>query len=81
MYKTDALELAGIMTDLKIHDERLSEAFQTIRDQQDTEGKWMLDNSFNGKTITSIEKKGSPSKWITLKALRVLRSAAQRNIG
>jgi len=73
MYQTDVLELAGIMTDLKIKDARLSEALQIIRDKQDKDGRWELENTFNGKTITAIEKKGSPSKWITLKALCVLK--------
>jgi hypothetical protein len=74
MYQADVLELSDIMADLKIRDSRLSEAIQTIRDKQDKDGKWNLENSFNGKTIVSVEKKGFPSKWITLKALRVLKS-------
>ncbi len=29
--------------------------------------------SFNGKMIASVETKGQPSKWLTLRALQVLR--------
>jgi hypothetical protein len=76
MYQTDVLELTGILLDLNVKDPRLSEAIQVIRDKQNQDGKWTLENSFNGKTIISIEKKGFPSKWITLKALLVLKSAA-----
>ena len=35
--------------------------------------KWILENTFNGRFIANIEQKGKPSKWITLKALQVLK--------
>ena len=74
MYQTDVLELSEIMANLRIKDLRLNEALQVIRDKQNNEGKWDLENTFNGKTLVSIEKKGVVSKWITLKALHVLKT-------
>jgi hypothetical protein len=32
-----------------------------------------LANSLNGKMWIDIEKKGKPSKWVTLRALRLLK--------
>jgi len=72
MYQTDILELLGIFTDLKIKDTRLKDALEIIKGKEMKAGKWKLENSFNGRMLVSIEKKGAPSKWITLKALKVL---------
>ena len=36
------------------------------------QGTWKLENSLNGKMWVDVEKKGQPSKWLTLTALRVL---------
>ncbi len=34
-----------------------------------------MERSFNGKMLIDIEEKGKASKWITLRALRVLKRA------
>lgn len=73
MYQTDVLELLDIFARLKIHDARLAEAIQVVVENKTAEGIWKLKNTFNGRTITDFELKGKPSKWITLKALRVLK--------
>jgi hypothetical protein len=36
-----------------------------------------LENTLNGKMWVDIEQKGKPSKWVTLRALRVLKRVAQ----
>jgi hypothetical protein len=73
MYQTDVLEILSLFADLGIHDPRLSEALGVVRTKQTVSGRWNLENTFNGKTTVDIEKKGAPSKWITLRALRVLK--------
>jgi hypothetical protein len=73
MYQTDVLEILSLFADLGIHDPRLSEALSAVRAKQSASGRWNLENTFNGKTTVDIEKKGAPSKWITLRALRVLK--------
>lgn len=72
MYQTDILEILEILTGLGYTDERMKEAVEIIKSKQNTEKRWKLENSFNGKMIGNIEKKGDNSKWITLKALKVL---------
>ena len=62
----------NLLHDLKYTDDRINDAIQIVKDKQTEEGVWNLENSYNGKTIVSIEKKGKPSKWITLKALSIL---------
>ena len=73
MYQTDVLELLLIFSALGIRDERLEEARELVRSKRGADGKWRLENSYNGRTLVSIEAKGKPSKWITLRALEVLK--------
>ncbi|HVN57166.1 MAG TPA: hypothetical protein VMT63_02610 [Bacteroidales bacterium] len=72
MYQTDILEILDILTDLRIHDSRMNEALEKLKSLQDGQGRWKLQNTFNGKMIKDIEMKGEQSKWITLRALKVL---------
>lgn len=78
MYQTDVLELAGIFADLKISDARLDEALEVIQSKQNEDGKWKMENSFNGKMIANVEAKGKMSKWITLKSLKVLKTYSKK---
>jgi hypothetical protein len=73
MYQTDALEILGILTALGYMDERMQEAVDLVVSKQDNDGRWILENTFNGRFQTNIEQKGKPSKWITLNALRALK--------
>jgi len=76
MYQTDVLEILGILAELGVSDARMSEAVQVVREARDRDGRWSMRNSYNGKTLVDVEKKGKPSKWITLRALRALRACA-----
>jgi len=73
MWNTDALEILQILTTLGYKDERMQEAIDLVISKQDNEGRWMLENTFNGRFQVNIEQKGKPSKWITLRALKVLK--------
>ncbi len=72
-YNSDALEILDTLARLKIRDSRTGDALNLVLETQQPDGKWLLKHSFNGKFWHDIEKKGQPSKWITLRALRVLR--------
>jgi len=73
MYQSDILEILLFLTRLNCRDPRMQDAIDIVLSKQDQRGKWKLENSYNGKVIANIEKKGNPSKWITLNALRVLK--------
>lgn len=73
MWNIDALEVLGLLTKLGYKDERMHEAMDIMISKQNDEGKWILENTFNGRFQASIERKGKPSKWITLNALGVLK--------
>lgn len=72
MYQTDILEILLILSSLGIRDPRMAEAVEIIRGKRGANGRWKLENSFNGKMRVDIEAKGQESKWITLRALQVL---------
>jgi len=73
MYQTDVLEILGILTSLGVKDERMQEAVDLVVSKQDSRGRWCLESTFNGRFLVNIEHKGEPSKWITLKALNMLK--------
>ena len=73
MYQTDALEILGILARLGCWDKRMKEALDLVISKQDKQGRWKLENTFNGRFQVRIEQKGKPGKWITLNALRVLK--------
>ena len=74
MYQTDALEVLDCLTALGFRDERMQEAIDLTLQKQDDRGRWMLENAYAAeRTLVMPEQAGKPSKWITLRALRVLK--------
>jgi hypothetical protein len=55
-------------------DERLGEAVDLVRSKQQPGGIWLLENTHAGKVHFPLEDgDGQPSRWNTLRALRVLK--------
>ena len=54
---------------------KLANALELVINKQNEQGRWLLEHTYNGKMWVDIEKKGQPSKWVTLRALRVLKAA------
>jgi len=54
-------------------DPRLNEAVELVFSKQEEGGRWKMEYSYNGKMWADVETKGQPSKWITLRALRVMK--------
>jgi len=74
-YWSDVLETTSVLVNLGYaQDPRLENAYQFILGKQDDQGRWKLENTMNRMWV-EIEKKGRPSKWVTLRALRVLKEA------
>ena len=53
-------------------DERLADAIEIVRKARRADGRWTLQNRYPGKTYFELERVGAPSRWNTLRALRVL---------
>lgn len=74
-YVTDVLQNLEVLTALGYaKDPRLANAVDLLRSKSDNQGRWKMEYTYNGKTWVDIEEKGQPSKWVTLRALRVLKS-------
>ncbi|PWU09797.1 MAG: hypothetical protein C5B51_05530 [Terriglobia bacterium] len=54
-------------------DQRLSDAIALVEQRRTGEGRWLLQNCYPGKTFFQMEEPARPSRWNTLRALRVLR--------
>jgi hypothetical protein len=81
-YWSDVLETTAVLTELGYGDDpRLSNALQFILSKQDAQGRWKLENALTGKMWADIERRGKPSKWVTLRALRVLKHVATQTGG
>ncbi len=76
MYQTDILELLDLFAALCIRDGRLSDAYRALEARRTADGRWRMESSLSGKMLLTIEEKGADSRWLTLKAMRVMRSFA-----
>ncbi|MHC1710198.1 MAG: nitrogen fixation protein NifH [Methanomassiliicoccales archaeon] len=74
MWNTDLVEILGILGRLGVRDERMDEAIEIVLSKQGENGLWKQENHFSGRFITTVETNGKDSKWVTLNALRALRS-------
>jgi hypothetical protein len=73
-YITDLLQLVEVLVTLGYGaDPRLSQALAIIRQKQDANGRWALEYDYAGKTWVDFGAKKQPNKWVTLRALRVLK--------
>jgi hypothetical protein len=54
-------------------DQRLAEAVAIVRKGQGEDNRWRLQHEHKGKTHFRLERLGAPSRWNTLRALRVLK--------
>ena len=54
-------------------DPRLAEAIEIVHNSRLEDGRWPLQHTYRGKTYFELEHLGAPSRWNTLRALRVLR--------
>ena len=73
MWQIDVLEILGVLLKLGYREPRMQEAVDLVISKQDEQGRWLLENTFNGRFLVSIERNGRPGKWVTLNALRVLK--------
>lgn len=55
-------------------DERLAEAIELVASKRNHDGRWLLEAQYPGAMPVEIDEgEGKPSKWNTLRALRVLK--------
>jgi hypothetical protein len=74
-YITDLLQLVEAVGRLGYGQEpRLANAISTILEKQDQQGRWALEYGYAGKTWLDFGRLKQPNPWVTLRALRTLKS-------
>ena len=71
----DPLRALDYLRDARVEPEaRMSEAIAIVTSKRGTDGRWVLDHAHHDELLVDLgETEDRPSRWITLKALRVLR--------
>jgi hypothetical protein len=74
-YVADVLQNLETLVELgHAGDERLQPALNWLLTKRDAQGRWKNEYAYNGKLWADVERQGQPSKWVTLRALRVLQA-------
>lgn len=69
----DVLRGLDYFRDANRRDPRLEEAIELVRGRRQADGTWLLENTHPGAVPFALEPEdGQPSRWNTLRALRVL---------
>ncbi len=81
-YTTDILQIAEALTTLGYgSDPRLYNTLDLIKNKQNEDGRWILEyTDYNQKMRVKYGTKGKPNKWVTLRAIRVLKQGAQQTL-
>jgi len=59
-------------------DDRMNEALDAVESKRDADGRWPLDHKYHEDLLVDFgDAEGQPSRWITLRAMRVLRWAGR----
>jgi hypothetical protein len=93
-HENDLLRMLLILTKLGIRDERMQEAVDCLAHKETKLGQWKQQHAYKKTRWTGfmpipVTEKGQPSKWVTLKALTVLKrfyeealsTARQKEVG
>ena len=77
-YVSDVLQTLEALCEAGLAaDPRLNRAVDWLVAQQDAGGRWLNRYSYAGKMTVDIDRQGQPSKWVTLRACRVLKAAGE----
>jgi hypothetical protein len=77
-YITDLLQVAEALVSVGYgHDPRLKSTIDYIVRKQDSEGRWMLEYDYAGKTWGDYGEKNQPNEWVTYRALKVLKALSK----
>jgi hypothetical protein len=75
-YVADVLQVLEALAELgRAQDERLRHALDWLVAKADADGRWRNQYAYSRKAWVDIERQGEPSRWVTLRACRVLRAA------
>jgi hypothetical protein len=74
-YVTDILQNVEVLVKYGYgNDPRLARALALVKEKQNDQGRWLMEYDLTGKTWVDFGPKKQPNKWVTLRALRVLKT-------
>jgi hypothetical protein len=74
-YVCDILQIVEALAALGYgQDPRLASAVKIVREKQDEQGRWSLEYDYKEKTWVDFGPKRQPNAWVTLRALRTLKT-------
>ncbi len=73
LWDTDALEMLDLVSGLGWRDERLRDAVELVLSKRGSDGRWGLEETYQDRYVVPMGRRGAPSKWVTLRALTVLK--------
>jgi hypothetical protein len=77
-YVCDVLAILEVLAESgAIGDPRVEPAVAWLLAQQTVPGRWPNTYPYTGKMVAGIDKRGAPSRWVTLRACRVLLAARE----
>jgi hypothetical protein len=72
-YHYDVLRVLEYLREADVRDARMSEAIEAVEGNRLPDGRWPLQNVHEGETHLEMDEgEGRPSRWNTLRAMRVL---------
>jgi len=79
-YWPDLVEVMLILTSMGVRDQRMEDSIVCLRKKQAKDGTWKLQRTYNERSkhdtfqvVVPLEERLAPSKWVTLRALTVLK--------
>ncbi len=69
----DVLQVLDTMVNLGYKDQRMTDAIEYVLSKRSRSGRWILDRSLNDRIRANFDCQGQESKWITYKAIKVLK--------
>jgi hypothetical protein len=74
-YVTDILQNVEVLVKYGYgNDPRLARSLALVKEKQNDQGRWLMEYDLTGKTWVDFGPKKQPNKWVTLRALRVLKT-------
>ena len=79
-YNSDILEaVVGLARAGVPYEPFVDRALRVIREKRTPNAVWLMERSMNGKMLVDVEELGAPSKWLTVRALHVLKHFESSN--
>lgn len=73
-YRYDVMRVLDHLQDCRVkRDPRMEDAVDLLKSRRRKDGTWALGPRWPGRTHFEMEEPGKPSRWNTLRALRILK--------